>query len=105
MKKTDNQIEFEEALKNKQPQDGFIKVTDNPVNGLTSEQKVVLNRKANINLPASGYRRERKCGASFRAHCGGQWPKRAGLAYCTRASRGSGREVTPKHALHGTGFY
>lgn len=48
MKKTDNQIEFEEALKNKQPQDGFIKVTDNPVNGLTSEQKVVLNRKANI---------------------------------------------------------
>ena len=27
--------------------DGFIKVTDNPVTGLTSEQKVVLNRKAN----------------------------------------------------------
>ncbi|MBR6583725.1 MAG: hypothetical protein IKK80_08975 [Treponema sp.] len=26
---------------------GFIKVTDNPVGGLTSEQKVILNRKAN----------------------------------------------------------
>lgn len=28
--------------------DGFIKVTDNPVSGLNSEQKVILNRKANI---------------------------------------------------------
>lgn len=28
--------------------EGFIKVTDNPVSSLTSEQKVVLNRKGNI---------------------------------------------------------
>lgn len=28
--------------------EGFIKVTDNPVDGLNSEQKVILNRKANI---------------------------------------------------------
>lgn len=28
--------------------EGFIKVTDNPVGGLTPEQKVILNRKANI---------------------------------------------------------
>lgn len=48
MKKTDKQKNFEETLKNKQSQDGFIKVTDNPVKGLTSEQKVILNRKANI---------------------------------------------------------
>ena len=27
--------------------DGFIKVSDNPVTGLTSEQKVILNRRAN----------------------------------------------------------
>ena len=27
--------------------DGFIKVTDNPVSGLSSEQKVILNRRAN----------------------------------------------------------
>ena len=27
--------------------DGFIKVTDSPVSSLTSEQKVVLNRKGN----------------------------------------------------------
>lgn len=26
---------------------GFIKVTDNPVSGLSSQQKVILNRKAN----------------------------------------------------------
>lgn len=35
------------AFKNKVMSDGFIKVTDNPVKGLTSEQKVILNRKAN----------------------------------------------------------
>lgn len=29
------------------PQEGFIKVTDSPVTSLTSEQKVVLNRKGN----------------------------------------------------------
>ncbi len=43
---------LEENLKNsiseKNIPDGFIKVTDNPVEGLSSEQKVILNRKANI---------------------------------------------------------
>ena len=28
--------------------DGFIKVTDKPIQGLTSEQKAVLNRKGNV---------------------------------------------------------
>ena len=28
--------------------EGFIKVTDNPVSSLNSEQKVILNRKGNI---------------------------------------------------------
>ena len=28
--------------------DGFIKVTDKPVSGLSSEQKAVLNRKGNV---------------------------------------------------------
>ena len=41
-----------EALKTqieqKQGPEGFIKVTDNPVGTLTSEQKVILNRKGNI---------------------------------------------------------
>lgn len=37
-----NQIEI------KQGPNGFIKVTDNPVNSLNSEQKVILNRKGNI---------------------------------------------------------
>ena len=39
-------------LKNKMnslsPSGGFIKVTDTPVQGLTSEQKAVLNRKGNV---------------------------------------------------------
>ena len=37
-----------DAVKEQKIQDGSIKVTDNPVEGLNSEQKVVLNRKANI---------------------------------------------------------
>ena len=41
------QEKFEEAINEKKIPDGFIKVTDNPVDGLTSEQKVILNRKAN----------------------------------------------------------
>lgn len=32
----------------KQGPEGFIKVTDNPVSTLNSEQKVILNRKGNI---------------------------------------------------------
>jgi len=38
---------FTKAVSEKNIPDGFIKVTDNPVNGLSSEQKVILNRKAN----------------------------------------------------------
>lgn len=39
---------FTESIQEKKIPDGFIKVTDNPVGGLSSEQKVILNRKANI---------------------------------------------------------
>lgn len=38
---------FTQALSEKKIPDGFIKVTDMPVSGLTAEQKVILNRKAN----------------------------------------------------------
>ena len=41
------QEQFDSAIREKKMPDGFIKVTDNPVDGLTSEQKVILNRKAN----------------------------------------------------------
>lgn len=37
-----------EEIEKKAPLDGFIKVTDNPVKSLSSEQKVALNRKGNI---------------------------------------------------------
>ena len=40
--------ETKEMISQKQSPDGFIKVTDNPVKSLTSEQKAVLNRKANV---------------------------------------------------------
>lgn len=39
---------FITSVQEKKIPDGFIKVTDNPVSGLNSEQKVILNRKANI---------------------------------------------------------
>lgn len=39
---------FKASLEEKKIPEGFIKVTDNPVKGLTSEQKVILNRKANV---------------------------------------------------------
>ena len=39
---------FAETIQEKELPEGFIKVTDNPVGGLSSEQKVILNRKANI---------------------------------------------------------
>ena len=39
---------FTKTVQEKAIPEGFIKVTDNPVGGLTSEQKVILNRKANI---------------------------------------------------------
>ncbi|EID84277.1 hypothetical protein MSI_22600 [Treponema sp. JC4] len=38
---------FVESLQQKKMPDGFIRLTDNPVEGLSSEQKVILNRKAN----------------------------------------------------------
>lgn len=40
--------EVESILKSKQIPEGFIKVTDQPVLTLNSEQKVILNRKGNI---------------------------------------------------------
>ena len=40
--------EFESLLVEKQIPEGFIKVTDQPVTSLTSEQKVILNRKGNV---------------------------------------------------------
>ena len=39
---------FESLLVEKQIPEGFIKVTDQPVTSLTSEQKVILNRKGNV---------------------------------------------------------
>ena len=46
-KKEKVQEKFESVINEKKIPDGFIKVTDNPVGGLSSEQKVILNRKAN----------------------------------------------------------
>lgn len=49
MKKRDElEKEFKKTVEENRIPDGFIKVTDNPVSGLTSEQKVILNRKANV---------------------------------------------------------
>ena len=42
------QIDLKKDFANPQEPGHFIKVTDFPVSGLTSEQKVVLNRKGNI---------------------------------------------------------
>lgn len=48
MKKRDElEKEFKKTVQENHIPNGFIKVTDNPVSGLTSEQKVILNRKAN----------------------------------------------------------
>lgn len=43
----DLEKKLQENISQKTTPDGFIKVTDNPVKGLTSDQKVILNRKAN----------------------------------------------------------
>ncbi|MFA6936791.1 MAG: hypothetical protein WCQ67_01010 [Treponema sp.] len=40
--------DLKNIIDTKQGNSGFIKVTDNPVTSLSSEQKVVLNRKGNI---------------------------------------------------------
>ena len=48
MKKRDElENNLKQNISQKQTPDGFIKVTDNPVSGLSSDQKVILNRKAN----------------------------------------------------------
>lgn len=47
-KKDELQKKFTRTLKEHQIPEGFIKVTDMPVENLTSEQKVILNRKANV---------------------------------------------------------
>ncbi len=39
--------DLKKVFDNHDHQDGFIKVTDSPVSNLTSEQKVILNRKGN----------------------------------------------------------
>jgi len=46
-KRKELEKKFVESLQQKKIPDGFIKLTDNPVAGLSSEQKVILNRKAN----------------------------------------------------------
>ena len=40
--------EVESLLIEKQIPEGFIKVTDQPVQTITSQQKVILNRKGNV---------------------------------------------------------
>ncbi len=45
--RNDLEKNLKEELTQKELPDGFIKVTDSPVKGLTTEQKVILNRKAN----------------------------------------------------------
>ena len=46
----DKKTDIKEIIAEKQDTipEVFIKVTDNPVQGLSSEQKAVLNRKANV---------------------------------------------------------
>lgn len=39
--------DLKNQINNKQGKEGFIKVTDKPVDNLSSQQKVYLNRKAN----------------------------------------------------------
>ena len=39
--------DLKKQIDSKQGQEGFIKVTDSPVKGLSDPQKVALNRKAN----------------------------------------------------------
>lgn len=40
--------EVKSLLEEKEIPEGFIKVTDHPVSSLSSEQKVILNRKGNV---------------------------------------------------------
>ncbi|MEE3410864.1 MAG: hypothetical protein VZQ47_07060 [Treponema sp.] len=41
-------LNFKDVVEEKQIPDGFIKVTDRPVQGLSSEQKAILNRRGNV---------------------------------------------------------
>ena len=43
-----DEIKLKSTLSAHSIPDGFIKVTDKPIQGLTSEQKAVLNRKGNV---------------------------------------------------------
>ncbi len=43
-----NDLDLKKALSSHSIPDGFIKVTDKPVQGLSPEQKAVLNRKGNV---------------------------------------------------------
>lgn len=43
-----DEIKLKNTLSAHSIPDGFIKVTDKPIQGLTSEQKAVLNRKGNV---------------------------------------------------------
>lgn len=43
-----NENELKSTLSAHSIPEGFIKVTDKPIKGLTSEQKAVLNRKGNV---------------------------------------------------------
>lgn len=40
--------DFKKQIDCKQGEYAFIKTTDNPINGLSDQQKVALNRKANV---------------------------------------------------------
>lgn len=42
------ETDLKKQIDSRQDQKGFIKVTDQPVTSLSSEQKVILNRKGNI---------------------------------------------------------
>ena len=41
-------LNFKDVLEEKAIPDGFIKVTDKPIKGLSSEQKAILNRRGNV---------------------------------------------------------
>lgn len=43
-----NETDVKKTLSIHSIPEGFIKVTDKPIQGLSSEQKVVLNRKGNV---------------------------------------------------------
>ena len=42
------ETDLKKSIDDKQGENGFIKLTDFPVSGLSSEQKVLLNRKGNV---------------------------------------------------------